>query len=409
MSFLHFLIVLGFFLISAGIPSAVVADPEIIEEAEMLVEEKSSTSVPQGQSLSVFKQNRTRSYLLVDGSRFTGNDDDTIYFPNAQLSFSGDFYLTTQSFFLIDSVADYDKKSDDSDIFLNQVGFRSKLSDSVQSFIGKERNRRSPGLIVSPSDFIYANTNLPGQREDRKGVWLARASYQQINHSFDLIALPVQRETSEGVPESQQDAVEGAIRGLKQFNNFDISFMLGKYLGISRGGLSIQTLLDNKYKLYLELGTQEQSRLYNNTIRVYPVQTLIGLGYEGVQDFTARLEFYENGQGLNPHEFSQMMAMYAMAPALAVSDDSQPNPFLRQKYLIASLSWMEIFDKYNITVSAIKSVEDDSILGVSRLEYVATDKTLLGLSVNQIQGGDDSQYRYRNYDSQIIADLKYSF
>jgi hypothetical protein len=409
MSSVRYITILGFLLTSIGALSSSAAEPEIIEEAEMLIEEKSNTPVSPDQSSSILRKNRIRSYVLIDGSRATGSNDDKTYFPNVQLSFSGDFHLRTESFFLIDVVADYDRKSEYSDSFFNQVGFRSKLSEHVQYFIGKERNRRSPGLIVSPSDFIYANTSLPGQREDRKGVWLARASYQEINHSFDLIALPVQHETAEGTPESRQDSVEGAIRGLKQFSNFDISFMVGKYLGTSRGGLSVQTFLENKYKLYLEVGTQEQSKLYNNATRLYPVQRLFGIGYEGTQDFAARLEFYENGQGLNPDEFSQMMQMFALAPGLSVSGNSQLNPFLRQKYLIASLSWMEIFDKYNVTFSVIKSVEDDSALGVSRLEYMATDKALFGASLNQVHGGLGSQYRYRNHDSQAIVDLKYSF
>ncbi|MBK8205088.1 MAG: hypothetical protein IPK68_23285 [Bdellovibrionales bacterium] len=289
------------------------------------------------------------------------------------------------------------------------MGFRSRLSDSVQIFAGKERNRRSPGLIVSPSDFIYSNTNLPGQREDRKGVWLARVSYQQINHSFDVIALPVQYETSEGMPESRQDRADGAVRGLKQFDHLDISFMMGRYLGIRRAGISAQSLLKDKYKFYLDLGTQEQSKLYNNKTRSNPIQTLVGVGFEGSEDYNVRLEYYENGQGLKSDEFSQMMQAFALFPTLATSATARQNPFLRQKYLIASLSVPEIHDRYNLTLSAIKSLEDDSGLWVSRFEYIASDKLLMGLSLNQVQGGTGSQYQYRNYEQQTTLDWKYSF
>ncbi|MBP9709249.1 MAG: hypothetical protein KBD78_16560, partial [Oligoflexales bacterium] len=85
------------------------------------------------------------------------------------------------------------------------------------------------------------------------------------------------------------------------------------------------------------------------------------------------------------------------------------NPFLRQKYLIASLSVPEIHDRYNLTLSAIKSLEDDSSLGIFRFEYIASDKLLMGLSLSQVQGGIGSQYQYRNYDHQTTVDLKYSF
>lgn len=403
------IVVISLFLLSLGALSSFAAAPEVIEEAEGLAEESPTTEVPHDQASSALYQHRTRTYVLIDGSQSTGSSDKQIYFPNAQLSFSGDFQLKAQSFFLADAVGNYDSKNREFDSFLNQIGFRSRLSDKVQYFVGKERNRRSPGLIVSPSDFIYSNTNLPGQREDRRGVWLARISYQQINHSFDIIALPVQYETSEGIPESRQDGADGAARGLRQFDNLDISFMVGRYLGIQRAGISVQSLLENKYKFYLELGMQEKSKLYNDTTRSNPIQTLVGVGFEGSEDFAARLEYYENGQGLTADEFSQMMRTFALFPAMVANRTGSQNPFLRQKYLIASLSVPEIHDRYNLIFSAINSLEDDSSLGILRFEYIASDKLLMSLSLNQVQGGPGSQYQYRNYDRQTTAELKYSF
>lgn len=405
------LMLLGFFLTALSSLSTFAANTEVIEEAVGLADDNPAAEASHDQTSSALDQHRTRTYILIDGAKSTGSSDDQIYFPNAQLSFSGDFSFGPKSFFLVDVIGNYDSKNGKADSFLNQIGLRSRLGDSVQYFIGKERNRRSPGLIVSPSDFISSSANLPGQREDRKGVWLARASYQQITHSFDLIALPVQSETSEGIPTAQQDRIEGAVRGLKQFSNLDVSFMAGRYLGIPRAGMSAQTLLENKYKFYLELGTQEESKLQNNATRAYPVQTLFGAGYDGIEDFTVRLEFYENGQGLNPDEFSQVMRTFAMFPALAPSGSLSRTPFLRQKYLITSMSWMEIFDKYSLTFSVIKSLEDDSILGVARFEYIVSDRVLIGAMLNQVGGGGGgaSQYQYRNYDSQTTVDLKYSF
>jgi hypothetical protein len=405
----RYIIAVGFFLLSLGGPNIFAATSELIEEAEGLAEETLTTELTPDPASSALNPHRTRAYVLIDGAHSVGSSDDQIYFPNAQLSFSGDFQLKTQNFFLLDMVGNYDNKKREFDSFLNQVGFRSRLSDEFQYFIGKERNRRSPGLIVSPSDFIHSTTNLPGQREDRKGVWLARVSYQKINHSFDVIALPVQYETSDGSPESRQNSADLAVRGLKQFSNVDLSFMAGRYLGIRRAGMSAQSLLENKYKFYLELGTQEESKLYNNTTKSNPAQALLGAGYEGSEDFAARLEYYENGQGLSSEEFSQMMRTFALFPAMAASRTGSQNPFLRQKYLIASLSMPEIQDRYNLTFSAIKSLEDDSSLGIFRFEYIASDKLLLGVGQSQVQGEKGSQYQYRNYDRQTTVDLKYSF
>ncbi|GIL18134.1 MAG: hypothetical protein BroJett040_18850 [Oligoflexia bacterium] len=358
---------------------------------------------------SWFNSGRTRTYLLIDGTQTSGGTNDQIYFPNGQLNFFGDFKILNESFLIIDAAWTYDDKEKESSLFLNQVGFRSRLSESVQYFIGKERNRRSPGLMVSPSDFIYSNTNLPGQREDRKGVWLGRLSYQKINGSIDFLILPVQSETLEGLPDSKQNSNEGAIRGLYQFSGIDVSLIVGRYFGTNRAGTSVQTLLLNKYKMYVELGTQEEATRYNNTKKDYPVQSLAGFGYEGSEDFSARLEYFENGQGLNSDEFNQMMQLRSLFPSQFAGNTNLQSPFIRQKYLITSVTFPEIKKKYNFTISGIKSLEDDSLLGITRLEYLATDNLLVGLSFTKIQGGTGSQYQYRNFDTQATADLKYSF
>lgn len=387
-----------------------------LEEATGLIDENQISKVtsPSDETTASVSQNswfnsgRTRTYLLIDGTQSTGGIDEQVYFPNGQLSFFGDFKIKAESFLIVDAVGNYDDKSKESTLFLNQIGFRSRLSESVQYFIGKERNRRSPGLMVSPSDFIYSNTNLPGQREDRKGVWLGRVSYQKINGSVDFIVLPVQNETQEGMPDSIQSSSGGAIRGLYQFEGIDVSLLVGRYLDLNRVGTSVQTLLLNKFKLYVELGTQEEITRYNNTKKDYPLQSLAGFSYEGSEDFFVRLEYFENGQGLNSDEFNQMMYLRSLFPSQFTGNTNLQSPFIRQKYLITSVTFPEIKKKYNFTISGIKSLEDDSFLGIARLEYIATDKLIVGFSFTKIQGGTESQYQYRNFDTQTTADLKYS-
>lgn len=387
----------------------IITSTEVIEEAEALPEEQPTPPSTPRQESPHLNQSRTRAYFLIDGMQSTGSTDNKIYFPNAQLSFSSDFQLQGQNFFLFDAIGNYDQKDKSSNAFVNQMGFRSHWSEKLQYFIGKERNRRSPGLIVSPSDFIYSNTNLPGQREDRKGVWLARTSYQQINFSLDLIILPVQNETVAGLPDSQQDSTGAALRALKQWDIFDISIMAGRHLGVNRVGVSGQTLWDNKYKMYVELGTAAEVNLYNNRKKSNPIQTLLGISFEESKDFTTRLEYYHNGQGLNAEEFSQMQQYLKLAPPLVTNKNKQKNSFLRQHYLIASLTFPELDEKYNLTFSAIKSLEDDSIIGSSRFEYIVTDKILTGISFKHLQGGADSQLQYREFNTQTTVDLKYSF
>lgn len=410
--------ILSGFLLASGFSAFGAAESDQdLEEATGLVDENLGPktkppiieTVGLGYQQSWFRSGRTRFYLLIDGTQSYGSTDENVFFPNGQLSFSGDFKVQTGSFLIIDAVGNYDAKNKSGTLFLNQVGFRSKWSESVQYFIGKERNRRSPGLMISPSDFIYSNTNLPGQREDRKGIWLGRLSYQRINGSVDFFILPVQDETSEGMPDSEQNNIGGALRGLYQFGGTDVSLMVGRYQGMSRVGTSAQTLLLNKYKIYVEFGTQEEITRYNNNIKDYPVQVLAGFGYEGNEDFSLRIEYFENGQGLNSDEFNHLIRLSSPLPNQPGENTGLQSPFIRKKYFITSMSFPEIKKKYNFTISAIKSLEDDSILSITRLEYIAGDKLLLGLGLTKINGGLGSQYQHRNFDIQTTADLKYSF
>jgi hypothetical protein len=104
-----------------------------------------------------------------------------------------------------------------------------------------------------------------------------------------------------------------------------------------------------------------------------------------------------------------MMQLRSLFPSQFAGNTNLQSPFIRQKYLITSVTFPEIKKKYNFTISGIKSLEDDSLLGITRLEYLATDKLLVGLSFTKIQGGTGSQYQYRSFDTQATADLKYSF
>ncbi|MBK8205090.1 MAG: hypothetical protein IPK68_23295 [Bdellovibrionales bacterium] len=86
--------VICFFLLFLGTLNTFAATVEVLEEAEGLAEETpevAAAEVPHDQTSSALNQQRTRTYVLIDGSQSTGSSDDQIYFPNAQLSFSGTF------------------------------------------------------------------------------------------------------------------------------------------------------------------------------------------------------------------------------------------------------------------------------------------------------------------------------
>jgi hypothetical protein len=318
------------------------------------------------------------------------------YFPNAEASMSLEAKLLNRYILFADAIADYSDQDKKSQIFVNQIGMRGQFAEKIQWAIGKERSRRAPGMLISPSDIIYSQSNLPGQREDRHGVWLGRLSFQEITESYDIYVLHVDSEWQNGLPKSKQGASSFAARVFHQFANVDLSLSIGKIQNINKIGLAIQGLIDNVYKLYTELGTQEYSLLPIGIKKQNPYQTLLGFGYEGSDTFNIKFEYLNNGQGLTQAEFKQVQLPFMV-------------PFARQKYILINLVFPEIRKRYNIIGTSIVALEDNANLRLLRGEYIATDQLLLGASLLEIGGDSNSQYSHRNFDSQLNIDMKYTF
>lgn len=283
-----------------------------------------------------------------------------------------------------DAFADFNLYSRDREgtAYLNQFGVRG-AAGSFAYALGKERNRRTPGFFVSPSDFLFAQTALPGQREDRVGIWLARASWQSDRASIDGFYLAGDHLDRSGWLRADQDP-GAAVRALFKVGEGDANVLIGHRAGQDRAGVSLEDFVAKVWKVYLEVGAKRVSENLAAPIE-RPVAGLAGLSYEGSEDFSWRIEYFQQQDpGLTP-------------------------PFLREKYVLATLQFPEVRDRFNFFVSGIASAEDDGRLFVGRGEWLSGPHSLWGLTWVEIAGDEDSQYFRRAFDRQWLAEYKYTF
>jgi hypothetical protein len=245
-----------------------------------------------------------------------------------------------------------------------QGGFRYRPLDSFLFVVGKERNRRAPGLIVSPSDFIHSNPNLPGLREERSGVWLARAAYQGPHQSFDLMALPATHENEQGMI-GEGSRYKGTVARYwgRLESGWDLGVDYGRFEDDSQAGLFVQTMLAAVWKVYAEGGYRSESDAQS---------TLLGGSYEGSSDWNLRLEWYQQ------------------------DEHWRPSLFLLQdrNYLIVSLSVMELWDTFNLTPTLLQSLESQTHqAGILRAEWLMNQRQVAGLTFVSMNADTSSPWQ----------------
>lgn len=245
-----------------------------------------------------------------------------------------------------------------------QGGLRYRPQDSLLFVLGKERSRRAPGLIVSPSDFIHSNQNLPGLREERSGVWLARAALQGSHQSFDLMALPATLENEQGMI-AEGSRYKGTVARYfgRLESGWDLGVDYGQFQDFSQAGFFVQTMLADFWKVYAEGGYHSRNEAYS---------TLLGGSYEGSADWNLRLEWYQQDEHWRP--------------TLVLLED--------QNYLILSLTVIELWDRLNLTPTLLQSLHSDNHrAGIFRGEWLMNQRQVAGLSFVSMSAEQSSAWQ----------------
>ncbi|MBI2602264.1 MAG: hypothetical protein HYW48_04340 [Deltaproteobacteria bacterium] len=350
---------------------------------------------------------KVRSYILMEGLQRRKGGLRQYEFPNGEFSGSLDYSFPSKTDLFLDGLLTFDEAGDKSRLFINQVGVRQNWQDNFVLAVGKERSRRAPGLIISPSDLLFTLVPLPGQREDRQGVWLTRLSFQQQHRSYDLILLPVDRVDEAGLPGKDAEYFGTTLRTWHELGLIDMGLSLGSF-DTFKAGLALQTLVENKWKFYYEGAYHSRYERLDASSKEKAFQHLLGAGYEGSTDFGMRVEYFHNGIGFSKAEFENARQQVRFSSS-SLSSTAILTPFIRQQFLIFSANAPEVFHRYNFFAAIVKSLEDTAQMSFVRAEYLANDWFVAGASQLFVHGGDESQFAGRAFNTQTSLDLKYSF
>lgn len=372
------------------------AQDDDLEEAQGLPDEKPLAEKPEG--LSLPEGWSERSYLWVEAlSRKAARGEwDAVKGPNAEASLTLNYKNSSGFQGFLDGRALHNADPKDDLGVVEQVGLRYQATEKVLVTLGKERSRKAPGLIVAPSDFLYAQENLPGQREQRSGIWQGKIAWQESGRSLEVLALPWDRVNENGLPDDDAKWKGWAARGFYQFTNFDIQLSLGHLEDRWHEGLSTQGIV-GAWKLYAEGGWSEDQR-----------SQLAGLEYQGLDKWSFRAEYYHQDPLLSREELQKLWRLSRLLDVSGPVNSGNFRPFLRENYAIASVSGLGLDDRWNLFATFLRGIDDRGYLGLVRGEWLVDDHQVLGLSLLAISEGDQQQYALRPFDRQASLDWKFT-
>lgn len=307
-----------------------------------------------------------RAYALLDWRwRSSGSREDDAgaasYGPNGEIGAAASAEPGDAWTVFAEGRGVYDDETERSQGLLDQGGGRWRPSESVLLVLGKERNRRAPGLIVSPSDFLHSSQSAPGLREERRGVWLGRLAWQTEAQSADVIALPVSKEKDTGLPAEDSEYAGTAIRYFARLpRGVDLGVDMGRSGSELKAGAFLQTIAWNVWKLYGETGYDGASESGSH---------LLGLSYEGSSTYVARAEWYGRDRDWLP-----------------------PSPlFADRAYAILSVGAVELADTVNLTGTLVRSLETTRFATVTRAEWLVGDRHVVGATLVRLEPGEPFQ------------------
>jgi len=326
------------------------------------------------------------------------------------------------------------------EIVCNQVGLSLRPVDQLNITLGKERRIFAPGLFVYPSEFIMIEGNLPGLENQLLGIWLLRCSYETPWLTIDTMLLPFTRVDEYGLPDLEAfnpDEIGVAGRLLWVLNGIDIGITIGYLDTTLKAGCSFSTYIVSRLELHGELGyTLEDEHLLDIALnyllesgasalliaslqslqsdfqqREHVLSALLGLRWQIIDEIMISLEGYYNGNGLTAHEFE----VFSAFPSIDVVSQgffnvpNSSNIFIRRVFVIGQANFQEIYDLFNIQLTAIIGLEDGACLGLVRSEWLASSHSTLSITIMGFYNPPEGQYFMRPYDWQLTGAWKISF
>ncbi|MCX6131132.1 MAG: hypothetical protein NTX25_19000, partial [Proteobacteria bacterium] len=324
---------------------------------------------------------------------------------DAEASLSLSYKATPSLQSYIDGRVYHQADSKSQQAILEQGGVRYEAGHDLLLALGKERSRKAPGLLVAPSDFLYTEENLPGQKEQRAGLWQARVAYQETGRSLEALVLPYQELEVNGMPKSNSHWNGWALRGFYQFSNFDLQVSAGHLADGWHEGLSTQGIV-GAFKLYAESGWSEKARslVYKNTERGQA--TLVGTEYQAWDKWTLRAEYFKQSPYVDRADQQNLWRRFQIFGPQSGSASSF-RPLSGESYVILSCSGQGLSDKVNVYITILKSLDDRSFLLNQRGEWLWDDHQVIGLGLIALSEGDQQQYALRPFDRQLSLDWKF--
>lgn len=303
------------------------------------------------------------SNLIPDATALKTRDQSL-----AEANGSGSMALRSGVQLFGDVTGTYHFRAESGNILLNQAGVRYGTG-AWELLLGKERARKSPGMVVSPSDFLFPNDSLPGMREQRAGAWMARASWQVPGHSVDAIYLHNLAVNDQGMPDDDQTRRGAALRYFRQSSAFDAGVNYAAIEGEHAAGGWAQTYLLKTTKVYLDAAYLESDRILNQTVRDV-TKVLVGASYEGYSDGLFRLEVMANNRGLE--------GVVGIVPGTTDASGVLNSVFYRGWYGIASVQFSDLWKESVFTLNHIRALEYSEWVWMARYEVPLTRHQAIG-------------------------------
>lgn len=321
---------------------------------------------------------RYRGYLLAEWANLDPDSSrlETRDLSLAEANASGSISYRNGVQLFGDATGTWRFDDEDGNLLLNQAGVRYRAGP-WELLAGKERARKSPGMVVSPSDFLFPNDSLPGLREQREGVWMARASWLVPGHSLDAIHSPNLTVDEKGLPDEDATREATVLRYFRQSTAFDAGVNLATIEGDRATGFWVQTYVMKTTKIYLDAARLDADRILNRTVED-ATKVLAGASYEGYSHGTFRLEIYDNNRGLE--------GTVIAPPAASGVFDPLNNVFYRRRYGIASAQLTELWRESTFTLNHIRALDFPESVWVARYEVPLTDHQAVGSTVARFDG-----------------------